>query len=70
LTRGSGEVSAKSCDAKRERAPNVSGVSRVGDHPMNFEVAKPDRHLVVAFKNLPCFARLRCAMKMIVDGGT
>jgi len=37
---------------------------------MNFEVAKPDRHLVVAFKNLPCFARLRCAMKMIVDGGT
>ena len=34
---------------------------------MNFEVAKPDRHLVVAFKNLPRFARLRSAMKMIVD---
>jgi len=37
---------------------------------MNFDVAKPDRPVVVAFKNRPRFARLRIAMKMIVDGGT
>jgi len=37
---------------------------------MNFDVAKPDRPLVVAFKNRLRFARLRIAMKMIVDGGT
>jgi hypothetical protein len=37
---------------------------------MNVDVAKPDRHLSGAFKNLPRFARLRSAVKMIVDGGT
>src|SRR3954470_19487880 len=36
LTRGSGEVSAKSRAEERVRAPNVSGVSRVGDRPVNF----------------------------------
>jgi hypothetical protein len=70
LTRGSGEVSAKSRDEARERPPNVSGVSRVGDGRVNFEVAKPDRHLTRAFKNWSRFARLRSAVKMIVDGGT
>jgi hypothetical protein len=37
---------------------------------MNFEVAKPDRHLTRAFKNWSRFARLRRAVQMIVDGGT
>jgi hypothetical protein len=70
LTRGSGDLSAKSRTEERVRPPNVSGVSQVGDRGMNFEVAKPDRHLSVAFKNWPGFARLRIAMQMIVDGGT
>jgi hypothetical protein len=70
LTRGSGEVSAKSCDDARVRPPNVSGVSQVGDHRMNFEVAKPDCHLARAFKNWSRFARLRSAVQMIVDVGT
>ena len=70
LTRGSGEVSAVSNEALRVRAPNVSGVSRVGDRGMNFESAKSDRSLARTFKNSPGFARLRRAMKMIVDVGT
>jgi len=70
LTRGSGEVCAKSRDALQLPLPNVSGVSQVGDRQMNFEVPKHDRRHLLAFKNLPCFARLRNAMKMIVDGGT
>jgi len=70
LTRGSGEVSAVSNDAPFVRAPNVSGVSQVGDRRMNFGSAKPDRARVRTFKNSPAFARLRRAMKMIVDVGT
>jgi hypothetical protein len=37
---------------------------------MDFEMPKHDRRRHVAFKKLPRFARLRHAMKMIVDGGT
>ena len=70
LTRGSGEVSGESNDGLRMRPPNVSGVSQVGDRPMNFEPPKPDRRLVVACKNPLRFARLRSAVKMIVDVGT
>jgi hypothetical protein len=70
LTRGSGEVSAVSNAAPLVRAPNVSGVSQVGDRRMNFESAKPDRACARTFKNSPAFARLRRAMKMIVDVGT
>jgi hypothetical protein len=70
LTRGSGELPAKSRAPDRLPPPNVSGVSRVGDRRMNFDAAKPDRHRVVAFKNWSGFARLRFAMKMIVDVGT
>jgi hypothetical protein len=54
----------------RERAPNVSGVSQVGDREMNFESAKSDLTLTSTFKNSPAFARLRRAVKMIVDVGT
>jgi hypothetical protein len=70
LTRGSGELFAKSNDEAREHRPNVSGVSQVGDRRMNFEATKPDRHHAAAFKNWSRFARLRTAVKMIVDGGT
>jgi hypothetical protein len=70
LTRGSGEVSAVSNDAPFVRAPNVSGVSQVGDHRVDFERAKPDRACARTLKNSPGFARLRLAMKMIVDVGT
>jgi hypothetical protein len=37
---------------------------------MNLEDAKSDRALFVVFKNSPGFARLRRAVKMIVDVGT
>jgi hypothetical protein len=70
LTCGSGEVSAGSNERARERSPNVSGVSQVGDRRMNFEETKSDRALEGVFKNSPGFARLRRAMKMIVDVGT
>jgi hypothetical protein len=70
LTCGSGEVSAGSNERVRERSPNVSGVSQVGDRRMNLEDAKSDRALFVVFKNSPGFARLRRAVKMIVDVGT
>jgi hypothetical protein len=70
LTRGSGEDSAKSRAEEHVRPPNVSGVSQVGDRRMNFEVAKPDRHRAMRFKNCSAFARLRIAMQMIVDVGT
>jgi len=70
LTTGSAEFPGEREIDFVERRPIVSGLSQLGDGPMKMSIAKRKLPPEQSSKKRRVVARLRTAMKMIVDVGT